>query len=369
MKKPTVTIVIGTRPEAIKMAPVFLKFRESNIFNIRLITTGQHLEMVDQILDFFQIAPNLNLKIMKKYQTLEYVTSEVMKGVMEDFKKNTASLLLVQGDTTSAFAASLGAFYSKVPIAHVEAGLRTNNIFDPYPEEVNRRLISQISSIHFAPTSAAEKNLYSSKVFGKIVNTGNTVIDALKIASKNKLNSNLFKEINSENIILATIHRRENWNRLKQIASGIKNVLDNNNDAFLLLPLHKNPIVRKPFQEILGNHERALLIEPLEYNDLIAALKICKIVLTDSGGIQEEAPAFSKPVLILRENTERMESVEAGIAKLIGTDTEKISFEVSKILNCKNEYIKMSKAVSPYGDGNASERIFNECLNFLESQG
>ena len=257
MKKPTVTIVIGTRPEAIKMAPVFLKFHASNIFNIRLITTGQHLEMVDQILNFFQIVPDLNLNIMKKYQTLEYVTSEVMEGVMEDLEKNPAMLLLVQGDTTTAFAASLGAFYSKVPIAHVEAGLRTNNIFDPYPEEVNRRLIGQISSLHFAPTKAAEKTYIPQGFLEKIVNTGNTVIDALKIASKNKLSSNLFKNIHYEKIILATIHRRENWNRLNQIASGIKNVLDNNNDSFLLLPLHKNPIVRKPFQEILGNHERA----------------------------------------------------------------------------------------------------------------
>ena len=359
MAKIGVTIVIGTRPEAIKMAPVFLKFQESSFINIRLITTGQHLEMVNQILDFFKISPNLHLNIMKKSQTLEYLTTAIMLGVMEDLKKNSANLLLVQGDTTSALAASLGAFYSKVPIGHVEAGLRTNDIFNPYPEEANRRLISQIASLHFAPTNKAEKNLHSSKISGRIVNTGNTVIDALKIASKYKYRSNLFDDINSENIILATIHRRENWQKLEKIATGIKKVLDKNKNSFLLLPLHRNPIVREPIQKILGNHERAFLTEPLEYTDLITALKLCKLVLTDSGGIQEEAPAFSKPVLILRENTERMESVDAGVAKLIGTDSERISEEVSKILNCKNEYTKMSKAISPYGDGNSSERILN----------
>ena len=363
-----ITIILGTRPEAIKLAPVILAFKNSKVVKVRLVITGQHKEMVNQVLEIFKIKPDRNLEIMTHNQTLTSITSKVLNKLKDEFNKFPPKIVIVQGDTSTAFAAGLAAFYSKIPVAHVEAGLRTNKLLDPFPEEVNRRLISQFSTLHFAPTKVSYKNLLKSGVMGNISITGNTVIDALlKTAQKNKsfdiprLNWGEYK------IILATVHRRENWgDKIISIAKGIKKILDHDNKIALILPLHRNTIVRKPLVEILSDHPRAFLTEPLDYEKLVFTVKSCKLVLTDSGGLQEEAPALGKPVLVLRDSTERQEAIQAGTARLVGTESESIFENCKSLLYNKDTYEKMSKSINPFGDGNASDRIVKACEKFLD---
>ena len=286
----------------------------------------------------------------------------------KEFESNRPNLLIVQGDTSTAFSSALVAFYRKIPVAHVEAGLRTDDLFNPYPEECNRRLISQISSIHFAPTELSKKNLLESKVQGIIKVTGNTVIDSLKYTAKKVPNFSMKGiDLSKSRLILSTVHRRENWgDKLFQIANGLKKIVDEFHDVSLLVPMHKNPIVREPLKKILAGNPRIFLTEPLSYEKLVSVMKSCTIIISDSGGIQEEAPTFGKPVLILRENTERIEVIDHGVAKLVGTDQENIYQEAKILLTNTLEYDSMSRKTNPYGDGNASNKILETCCEFLK---
>ena len=366
---PRVTIVLGTRPEAIKLAPVIQEFRACKSLETRVVLTGQHREMVSQVMDLFGLSADLDLNLMTPRQTLTHVTCAALQGLRDDFQAFPPNLVLVQGDTTTAFAAALSAFYEQIPVGHVEAGLRTDNLLDPFPEEANRRLISQIAHLHFAPTRQSEANLQASGVVGRVLLTGNTVIDALlRMSERAPTLSDLSIDWDAQRVILATVHRRENWGeRLKNIADGILRVLDSHPDTVLLLPLHRNPTVREPLQELLGDHPRVVLTEPLDYDRLVAAMKGCTLLLTDSGGLQEEAPALGKPVLVLRETTERPEAVEAGTARLVGTDPTTIHREASLLLENSEAYNAMAKAVNPFGDGQASGRILEAALELLAS--
>ena len=365
--KSLITFVIGTRPEAIKLAPVIKYFKESNKLKIRVLLSGQHSVMVSQVMHLFNIKHDKNLNLMKNNQSINYITQEVLEGMRSEFLRNRPQLVFVQGDTTTAFAASLAAFYEKIPIAHVEAGLRTGKLLDPYPEEGNRRLISQISTLHFAPTEMARDNLACSGIKENVFVTGNTIIDALQMVSKL---SNPFQidgfNLQNKNLILATVHRRENWGiNLNNIALGLKKIVETDSSTLLLIPLHKNPKVRKPLQKILKGNKRIILTEPLDYDKLISVLKVCKFIITDSGGLQEEAPAFGKPVLVVRNSTERCEAIKAGCAKLIGIDKNNIYEESINLLNNPEKYAKMSSIKNPFGSGDSSERIFDETLKFL----
>ena len=366
---PRVTIVLGTRPEAIKLAPVIQEFRACKSLETRVVLTGQHREMVSQVMDLFGLSADLDLNLMTPRQTLTHVTCAALQGLRDDFQAFPPNLVLVQGDTTTAFAAALSAFYEQIPVGHVEAGLRTDNLLDPFPEEANRRLISQIAHLHFAPTRQSEANLQASGVVGRVLLTGNTVIDALlRMSERAPTLSHLSIDWDAQRVILATVHRRENWGeRLKNIADGMLRVLDSHPDTVLLLPLHRNPTVREPLQELLGDHPRVVLTEPLDYDRLVAAMKGCTLLLTDSGGLQEEAPALGKPVLVLRETTERPEAVEAGTARLVGTDPTTIHREASLLLENSEAYNAMAKAVNPFGDGQASGRILEAALELLAS--
>ena len=361
--QPRVTIVLGTRPEAIKLAPVIRTFQACDALNTRVVLTGQHREMVTQVMDLFGLKADQDLNLMTPRQTLTHVTCAALQGLREDFQAYPPGMVLVQGDTTTAFAAGLAAFYEQIPVGHVEAGLRTDNLLDPFPEEANRRLLSQIATLHFAPTMKAEANLKASGVVGEISVTGNTVIDALLLMAESAPEIGFDKlDWSSQRVILATVHRRENWgDRLQDIASGMLQILDRHPDTALLLPLHRNPTVREPLQQLLGDHPRVVLTEPLDYDRLVTAMKGCTLLLTDSGGLQEEAPALGKPVLVLRRTTERPEAVDAGTARLVGTDPGVILEEASRLLSDPDAYEAMSRAVNPFGDGKASGRILESC--------
>ncbi len=365
--KPKVTIVLGTRPEAIKLCPVILAFKACNQIKTKVVLTGQHREMVYQVMNLFGIHSDLDLNLMSQCQTLTHITCASLEGLGKEFSEDKPNLVLVQGDTTTAFAAALAAFYQKIPVGHVEAGLRTDNLFDPFPEEGNRRLISQIASLHFAPTIKSFETLQSSNISGKIEMTGNTVIDALLLMS-NRLPDSQDERVDGSNykIILTTVHRRENWgSRIENVAKGILLLLETNKEIAFLLPMHPNPIVRKPLKELLGNNPRIELTEPLDYDQLVSAMKRSYLILTDSGGLQEEAPSLGKPVLVLRETTERPEAVEAGTAKLIGTQSKNIYNEVNFLLHNDQAYSAMAKSVNPFGDGYSSDRIIGICKTFL----
>ena len=362
-----VCIILGTRPEAIKLAPVIKTFQAYEGLENMVILTGQHREMVEQVMGLFNLKADRDLEIMQPKQSLNDITCRSLRGLQELFEEKEPSLVLVQGDTTTAFAAALAAFYKKIPIGHVEAGLRTDNIFNPYPEEANRRLISQIAQLHFAPTPLAEENLQRSGVLGKIHMTGNTVIDALLNVAKSEPPCNVpGLEWENYRVILATVHRRENWGEpLESIAQSFLQILDKFPDTALLLPLHRNPTVREPLQAMLGNHSRIFLTEPLDYAQLVGAIMRSHLLLTDSGGLQEEAPSLGKPVLVLRETTERPEAVSAGTAKLVGTDTQTIVASAAQLLSNPAAYETMANAINPFGDGQASERILQIVRGFL----
>ena len=367
-----VDIIIGTRPEAIKLAPVIQVFQQASYrganassasvtptLKVQVILTGQHREMVEQVMQLFDLNADWNLEIMRSKQSLSDITCRTLRGLEELFQQQRSDLVLVQGDTTTAFAAALAAFYQKIPVGHVEAGLRTDDLFNPYPEEANRRLISQLTQLHFAPTALAVENLRRSGVVGEIHHTGNTVIDALLSVAKRQPACHVKGlEWGKYRTLLATVHRRENWGEpLYLIAQGFLQILEKFPDTALLLPLHRNPTVREPLQALLGEHPRAFLTEPLDYAELVGAIQRCYLVLTDSGGLQEEAPSLGKPVLVLRETTERPEAVAAGTAKLVGTDSARIVAAAEELLTNPAAYVAMATAINPFGDGHAAERI------------
>jgi UDP-N-acetylglucosamine 2-epimerase (non-hydrolysing) len=355
-----VAITLGTRPEAIKLAPVIQKFRQSpEIFNTQVILTGQHREMVEQVMTLFDLPADRDLEIMRSQQTLTDITCKSLSGLEAIFQEIQPDLVIVQGDTTTAFAATLAAFYQKIAIGHVEAGLRTDNIFNPYPEEANRRLISQLSQLNFAPTTLSVQNLERSGVPGSIHQTGNTVIDALITVANQKPQCQV-KGLDWQKyrVLLATVHRRENWGQpLLDIARGFRLILEKFPDTALLLPLHRNPTVREPLTESLKDLDRVFLVEPLDYAELVGAIQNSYLVLTDSGGLQEEAPSLGKPVLVLRETTERPEAIASGTAKLVGTEPQSIFDSASQLLADEVAYKQMANAINPFGDGHASERI------------
>ena len=366
-EKPLVTIVLGTRPEAIKLAPVIIAFKNCDLIKTRLVVTGQHKEMVDQVLDLFELEAQNDLDIMRDNQSLNYIASSTLNGLKKEFLEYKPDLILVQGDTTTAFASALSAFYEKVPIGHIEAGLRTDNLNDPYPEEGNRRLISQIASIHFAPTRQSKLNLIKSSVTGIIEVTGNTVIDSLiKISQKKLIPKIEGIDWKYDKVIFVTVHRRENWGeRLKDIIAGLKLLIEVYDDITLLISLHPNKKVRRPIKDAFEENTRVILSEPLDYQNLVGAINGCYLVLTDSGGIQEEAPSLGKPVLVLRETTERPEVINSGSAKLIGTKSKNILEQTGLLLKNNSEYKKMANFRNPFGDGNASKKILEICLKFL----
>jgi UDP-N-acetylglucosamine 2-epimerase (non-hydrolysing) len=363
-----VCFTLGTRPEAIKLAPVIRTFQASSKFSTQVVLTGQHREMVAQVMEIFGLKADRDLDIMQHQQTLTDITHRSLQGLEGLFKEIAPKLVIVQGDTTTAFAAALAAFYQQIPIGHVEAGLRTDNLFNPYPEEANRRLISQIAQLHFAPTSLAVENLHKSGVTGEIHQTGNTVIDALLTVAKAEPACDIpGLDWAKYRTILSTVHRRENWGEpLTNIATGMLQILAKFPDTALLLPLHRNPTVRVPLTEILGSHPRVFLTEPLDYRQLVGAIQRSYLLLSDSGGIQEEAPSLGKPVLVLRDTTERPEAVTGGTAKLVGTDADRITAAASELLSDPQAYQAMATAINPFGDGSAATQILAAVERFFQ---
>lgn len=357
MKK--VLIVFGTRPEAVKMSPLVKELRKEKKFQVVVCVTGQHKEMLQQVLETFHISPEYDLGIMKCNQTLYDVTINVLMGMKTVLDKECPDIVLVHGDTTTTFASALAAFYQQIPVGHVEAGLRTYNLKAPYPEEFNRQSAGILADYHFAPTESARDNLLrEGKNPINIFVTGNTVIDALKTTVRQDYQHETLEWAGQSRLILLTAHRRENLGApLYDIFAGIKQVLDEVEDIKVVYPVHKNPLVRKAAYDVFGAHDRVKLIEPLDVIDFHNIMSRSYLILTDSGGIQEEAPALGKPVLVLRETTERPEGVEAGTLKLVGRKRNVIAQEFKKLLVDDKSYTQMSKAVNPFGDGEACKRI------------
>lgn len=383
MKK--VMLVFGTRPEAIKMAPLVKEFQKYPAhFQTIVCVTGQHREMLDQVLHIFDIIPDYDLNIMKQGQDLYDVTARVLVGLRDVLKEVQPDVVLVHGDTTTSTASALASFYQQIPVGHVEAGLRTHNVYSPWPEEMNRQLTGRIATYHFAPTALSRSNLLAEGIDeNAIIVTGNTVIDALymvvdKIKSDEQLNGELEsilinsgydvnRLVNGKKLVLITGHRRENFgDGFISMCEAIKTLTKKYSNIDFVYPMHLNPNVRKPIHEVFGEDlstlDNMFFIEPLEYLSFVYLMEKSTIVLTDSGGIQEEAPGLGKPVLVMRDTTERPEALEAGTVKLVGTDYEKIVNEVSALLDNQEYYNKMSKAVNPYGKGNASLLIVNNLL-------
>lgn len=359
-----VLTVFGTRPEAIKMAPVVKELnRYPEEFNCQVAVTAQHREMLDQVLHLFQIQPGYDLDIMRPRQTLEEVTTRALNGLSGVLKTSRPDVVLVHGDTTTTFVAALAAFYQQIPVGHVEAGLRTGDRYAPFPEEMNRRLAGALADIHFAPTATARDNLLREGVPAEhIYVTGNTVIDALKATVRPGycFSDPRLQELDMERwrVVLVTAHRRENWGEpMREIFSALRDLVKRYSDIAVVFPVHYNPRVRELAGEILGNRERIYLIDPLDYEPFVNLMARSYLVLTDSGGLQEEAPALGKPVLVLREVTERPEAVAAGTVRLVGTGYHEILAAAGELLEDRQAYLRMAHAVNPYGDGQASRRI------------
>ena len=371
--KKKIMLVFGTRPEAIKMSPLFHELStRTEIFDIKICVTGQHKEMLNQVLEVFHIKPDINLDLMKKKQDLFDISSSALIGMKAVLKKNNPDIILVHGDTTTSFIAALSGFYSNIPVGHIEAGLRTNDIKSPFPEEFNRQTISKISEWHFAPTETSKKNLLEEGVsFKNIYVTGNTVIDALfyiidKINKSPKLKHEIENLIDSrinfdwknKKFILITGHRRENFGKgFLEICNAIKHLSEKYNDIHFVYPVHLNPNVQDPVNSILKDIDNVHLVKPIEYEPFIYLLKHSFIVLTDSGGIQEEAPSLGKPVVVMRDTTERPEAVDAGTVILSGANKNQIIHSISNLLDDEKKYKLMSKSHNPYGDGTASKKI------------
>ena len=366
-----VLLVFGTRPEAIKMAPLIKALENELTIESKVCVTAQHREMLDQVLEMFDIKPDYDLNIMKPGQDLYDITANVLLGMKSVLAEFEPDIVLVHGDTTTTSATSLAAFYQKIKVGHVEAGLRTGDIYSPFPEEINRQITGVLTNYHFAPTITSRNNLLKeNKDERNIIVTGNTVIDALflaleKIEKDEELKAKIVSSINiqyklqeNQKIILVTGHRRENFGQgFINICEALKTIATNNPDIDIVYPVHLNPNVQKPVKKILSNTPNIYLIEPLQYESFIYMMNKSYFIITDSGGVQEEAPSLGKPVLVMRNTTERPEAVEAGTVKLVGTNKETIINEAQKLLDDKNEYEKMSKAHNPYGDGKACETI------------
>ncbi|MFN8606118.1 MAG: UDP-N-acetylglucosamine 2-epimerase (non-hydrolyzing) [Vulcanimicrobiota bacterium] len=362
MSQIRVMSVFGTRPEAIKMAPVLLALQNDPHFTPIHVATGQHREMLDQVLNLFGIKPHVDLDIMEPNQTLYGITRKALAGLEMEIIQQKPDMILVQGDTTTAFVAGLAGFYAKVPVGHVEAGLRTHNVYDPFPEEMNRRLLSQLTDLHFAPTDSSLDNLLKEGFpREKILVTGNTVTDALlSIAAglPDGLPAELPQISPEKRMILVETHRRENLGTpMQEICTSLRTLVNDFTNCEIIFSVHKNPKVREVVFPALQGVERVHLIEPVDYPTLIRLMRASTLILTDSGGIQEEAPSLGKPVLVLRKTTERPEGVHAGVAKLVGTDQSVIVSEASRLLSDSQAYKAMSQVASPYGDGRAAERI------------
>ena len=353
MKK--ILLIFGTRPEVIKLYPLIYELKSDKAFEVKVVNTGQHKEMVDELIELFNIDVDYSLKIMVHKQTLEYITEKILEKLSQIIKIELPNLTIVQGDTTTAFVASLVSFYNKIPVAHIEAGLRTKNIYYPFPEEMNRTLIGKIATFHFAPTEDARRNLLNEGVKDEnIFLTGNTIVDALlKI-----LNLEPKGEIpipQDKKLIVVTAHRRENWeDGITKIANAIKVLSEKHKDLFFVIPVHKNPIVREKFKKVLKENKNILFTEPMNYVDFIHLLKKSFLILSDSGGIQEEIPTIKKPLLVLRNETEREEAIKYGFAKLVGIDENRIIEGVEEVLTYG---LKPKIDYNPFGDGKASERI------------
>ena len=369
-----VLIVFGTRPEAIKLAPVILELKKKPGVQTRVCVTAQHRQMLDQVLALFGIVPDVDLDLMMPDQTLAKLTGRVISRLDQVFKEERPDIVLIQGDTTTVMAAAMAAFYNKIPVGHVEAGLRSNNLYSPFPEEMNRRVVSIFTHFHFAPTKNAKDALLREQVpEERIFVTGNTVIDALnmilqkpmplvvrEILNRAEINENG----DNRKMILVTAHRRENFGEgFESICQGLKRLVERNADVVIVYPVHLNPNVQQPVKRILKGQERVLLVEPVEYDAMAHLMNTASVILTDSGGIQEEAPALGKPVLVMRVETERPEGVEAGTARLVGPYAERIVEEAERLLHDETAYEEMAVAVSPYGDGRAAQRIVQTLLS------
>ncbi len=366
MKK--VLLVFGTRPEAIKMAPLVHALRSDPYFDARVCVTAQHRHMLDQVLELFEITPEFDMNLMREGQSLSSITAQVLTDLEEIFKQFLPDVVLVHGDTTTTLAASLAAFYHRIPIGHVEAGLRTGNLYSPWPEEMNRQVTDTISTWYFAPTEESQRNLLNEGISQeKIILTGNTVIDALlQVAEKQKTNVELHNRIASQfpfldinkRLILVTGHRRENFGeKFISVCKALRDIAEQYSDIQLVYPVHLNPQVQKPVHDVLSGLDNVHLIPPQEYLPFVFLMTRAYLIITDSGGIQEEAPALGKPVLVTRDTTERPEAIAAGTAKLVGTDRTTITTAVKNLLDNPAEYTKMSHAHNPYGDGKSSTRI------------
>lgn len=372
MKK--ILLVFGTRPEAIKMAPLVKAFQQqTQFFDTKVCVTAQHREMLDQVLSLFEIKPDFDLNVMQPNQDLYDITSNILKGMKTVFQDFRPDYIFVHGDTTTTFAVSLAAFYEKILVAHIEAGLRTGNLFSPWPEEANRKLTSQLTCYHFAPTAQSQDNLLKENVAqSNIIVTGNTVIDALllmkaKLENDTVLRTTVHNAIINKGFdpeqaefILVTGHRRENFGQgFIDICTALKTIAIERPHINIVYPVHLNPNVRTPVNELLADVSNVYLIDPLEYETFIYLMSLAKLIITDSGGVQEEAPSLGKPVLVMRDTTERPEAVDAGTVKLVGTDVHRIVSETNNLLDNKQAYEIMTRAHNPYGDGKACERIIN----------
>lgn len=354
-----VMTIFGTRPEAIKMAPLVKELKSRDEIQCIVCVTAQHRQMLDQVLEVFNIKPDYDLNVMKQGQTLSDITCKALKGLEDVILKEKPNIVLVHGDTTTTFAGALAAFYCQTDVGHVEAGLRTWNKYSPYPEEMNRQMVGVIADMHFAPTENSKKSLLNEgKKEESIFVTGNTAIDALETTVNPNYENEIFNWVGKDRMILLTAHRRENLGEpMRHMFSAIKRIVNEFSDVKVIYPVHLNPKVKEVADEILGDCEKVKLIAPLEVIDFHNFINKSYLILTDSGGIQEEAPSLGKPVLVLRDTTERPEGIEAGTLKLVGTNEEDIYNLTKKLLEDKEEYLKMSKASNPYGDGKASKRI------------
>ena len=358
MAKLKALFVIGTRPDTIKSAPVIKEFLEfPDLVETKVASTGQHREMLDQALASFDIKVDFDLEVMRHGQTLAQVTSRSLEGLDKILESEKPDIVFAQGDTTATFVSGLASFYRQLPFAHIEAGLRTDSVFNPFPEEFNRRAVSLFATLHFPPTEWSAQNLIDEGVDPRSVFvTGNTGIDAVRHIAHTR--SHDWYPEHSGRVVLLTTHRRENWGRpQEEIADAALNIVDRFEDVLLVVPMHRNPSVRETLTKSLGSHTRVRLIDPPDYADFVTLMRRSDLILTDSGGVQEEAPTFGVPVLVLRETTERPEGVSAGTAMLVGTSAERILAQASKLLSDPTSYSAMAKAVSPYGDGRAAQRI------------
>ncbi|MEK3666187.1 UDP-N-acetylglucosamine 2-epimerase (non-hydrolyzing) [Lactobacillus crispatus] len=364
-----VMTVFGTRPEAIKMAPLVLKLKNDNRFEEITVVTAQHRQMLDQVLNVFKIKPSYDFDIMSKSQSLSSITNKVLTGMDDAIEQEHPDIVLVHGDTTTSFSAGLSSFYHKIPLGHVEAGLRTWDKYSPYPEEMNRQMVDDLADLYFAPTTRSKDNLVKENhPVHNIFVTGNTAIDALRETVRDNYNHDVLQKINpNHRIILVTMHRRENQGKpMERVFKAIKEVVDGIPDIEIIYPVHLSPRVEKLAHEILGNDPRIHLIKPLDVVDFHNLIKRSYFIMTDSGGVQEEAPSLNKPVLVLRNTTERPEGVASGALKLIGTEPDNVRKEMLELLTDKLEYHIMSEASNPYGDGKASDRIINAIAYYFD---